>query len=442
MRAELKETLELARSLGAEECDVILTEGKSLSLNAQEGRIDKHQVTSSRVIGVRVIREHRTGISYSEDLSPSSLRTMVESALHSSRYSEPDETQSIRVPAEEILDLNEEIYRKDETPIEEKIALALRLEREVRSRDARVSAVPYNGFAEGESHHHYANHLGLSVYEREKSFSCYTSALMKDGAKNALYYRGRTARTFLELDPEGAISETLDLTSTLLDATPVPTGRYDVVFDPEALQSLLSCFTGLFSGKAVKEGYSRFADSLGKSIAHPELTLSDRPRFAQGFHQVLTDSEGVRKKDLTFIENGVLRSFYHNTATARHFGVESTGHASRGPKSHLGTSLTQLVIEPGSAEKERIWSGPVLRIFALDGLHAGVNASSGAFSLAASGELRSDGKVLHGVKGITLSGNFFDWIRNIGAIGNELQSTKDRGFFAPEVRFSGLQVAG
>jgi PmbA protein len=442
MRTEIETTLEWARKLGADESDVILNEGNALSLSAQQGRIETYKVTSSRLIGVRVIRDHRVGISYSEDLSADSLRSMVESALRLTHAVEPDENQSITLGGAPVVDTNSKTYREDSTTLEEKIKLTLHLEDEIKRRDPRTQAVPYNGYAEGESHSFYGNHLGLRVYEREKSFNCYTSALLKNAEKQALFYRSSNGRTFSELSPENAIQETLRFTGTLLEAKPVPTGKYDVIFEPDCFQSLFSCFTGLFSAKAVKDGYSRFGNSIGETIAHPELTLRDLPRYEKGFHHILTDAEGVAKTDLTLIEGGRLVSLYHNTATARHFGVKTTGHASRSPKGQLGTSLTQLVIDPGTTPAERLASGNVLRIFALDGLHAGVNASSGAFSLAASGELLQDGVVVQGVKGITLSGNFFDLIRNVSGVGQTLLPTTGRGFFAPEIRFTGLQVAG
>ncbi len=442
MRNVIEKTLSIANDHQIDQYDVLLSENRSLSLSAQQGKIDAYKVNSSHLIGIRVIHGKKVGISYSEDLSDASLKTMVKSALNSSTYSERDEYQSIEEPAQEIIDLNSKTFRDDKASIQEKIDLALRLESEIKTRDPRTSAVPYNGYNEGESHQYYGNHKGLYVYERDKSVSCYTSSLLKDGDQQALYYKGISERTFSELNPEWVISETLKKTQTLLSAQPIETGTYDVIFETETLLSLLSCFTGLFSGKSVKDGYSSFKDSLGKAIAHPEFTLKDRPQYESGFSYSLTDSEGVRKKDLTLIERGELKSFYHNSSTARFFGVSNTGHASRSAKGHLGTSLSQLVIDTGSGKRSDLNQGKVLRIFSLDGLHAGVNASSGDFSLAASGELLENGATLQGVKGITISGNFFNMLKAISVIGGELQTTPSKTFFAPEIRFAAIKVAG
>jgi PmbA protein len=442
MKNIVEKTLSIAADRKIDQFDVILTGNQSLSLTAQQGKIDAYKVNSSRLIGIRVIHDQKVGISYSEDLSDESLKTMVGSALESSRYAERDELQMITENGAPIIDDNTKTYRDDQTGIQAKIDLALSLESEVKKRDGRTAAVPYNGYAEGEGHHYYGNHLGLRVYEREKSFSCYTSSLLRQDERQALYYRGSQGRTFSELEPEKVIRETLARTETLLNASPIESGTYSVIFETETLLSLLSCFTSLFSGKAVKDGFSSYKDSLGEKIAHPEFTLRDLPRYEDGFSFSLTDAEGVKKEDLTLIQQGILKSFYHNSVTARHFGVKNTGHGSRSAKGHLGTSLSQLLIEPGSTPESSLLAGKTLKIFNLEGLHAGVNASSGAFSLAAGGELHENGNPVRGIKGITLSGNFFDLIKNIEGIGNRLKASPDRGFFSPDIRFGGIKVAG
>jgi PmbA protein len=442
MKHIIEKTISMAQDLGIEQCDVIANESKSLSLTTQNATIETYKVNSSQVFGVRVIQGQRVGISYSEDATDASLKTMLESALRSSRFAEVDEHQTITQPKSEIIDRNPKTFQEDHTDLKKKQELTLFLESEVKKLEPKTASIPYNGYGEGESHHHYGNHHGLYTYEREKTFSCYTSSLMKDGAKQAFSFDSMIARTFGGLNAEEAVKNALYKTRVLLDATPVQTGSYDIIFDSESLQKLLGCFVGQFSGKSVKDGVSTFRDSIGKSIAHPEFTLRDLPHFEQGFACALTDSEGMLKKDLTLIEKGELKTFYHNSQTANYFGVSNTGHASRSAKGHLGTSLTQLCIDAGSASNETVLNGKTIHIFSLEGLHAGVKPTSGDFSLAASGQLYENGQVIQGVKGITLSGNFFRMLSEINAIGKVVHSSSDQSFFAPDIRFAGIKVAG
>ena len=58
--------IDMAQSLGVQQCDVILQRGKSLALNAQGGRIDKTKVSSAQVLGIRVIQDQKIGIAASE----------------------------------------------------------------------------------------------------------------------------------------------------------------------------------------------------------------------------------------------------------------------------------------------------------------------------------------------------------------------------------------
>ncbi|MEC7183654.1 MAG: metallopeptidase TldD-related protein, partial [Bdellovibrionota bacterium] len=66
----------------------------------------------------------------------------------------------------------------------------------------------------------------------------------------------------------------------------------------------------------------------------------------------------------------------------------------------------------------------------------------GDFSFGASGYLCENGVVIEAVKGITVSGNFYQHLMEIGLIGNEMKSNAYGTFFSPEIRFSNLSVAG
>jgi PmbA protein len=442
MRNIIEKTLSMAQDLGIEQCDVILDESDSLNLKAQNSAIETYSVNSARVIGVRVIQGKRVGISYSEDLSDASLKTMVQSALNSSRFAEIDEHQSIMEPKAEIIDRNTKTFQDDTTEIGEKINLALELEGEIRKREPKTTAVPYNGYSEGTMKRHYGNHLGLYAFERERIFSCYTSALLKDGEKQSIYYEGMSSRKFSDLNQNQIMKNTIYHANVLLNAGPIPTGNYDIIFNTEALHSLLMCFVGQFSGKSIKDGVSLFKDSIGQSIAHPEFSLRDLPHFENGIHCALTDAEGFLKKDLTLIEKGELKTFYHNSQTAHYLGTPNTGHATRSAKGHLGTGLTQLYIDAGSTQTQDLFTGKTLHLFALDGLHAGVKPTSGDFSLSASGQLYENGQPTQGVKGITISGNFFKMMKEIEAISNSVHPSSDHSFFAPDIRFSSIKVAG
>ena len=71
-------------------------------------------------------------------------------------------------------------------------------------------------------------------------------------------------------------------------------------------------------------------------------------------------------------------------------------------------------------EKAKLVRKLALLITDLAGLHAGLNPSTGDFSLMASGYRLENGKKTTFVNGITVSGNFYELLKSIRLIGKDL----------------------
>lgn len=190
------------------------------------------------------------------------------------------------------------------------------------------------------------------------------------------------------------------------------------------------------------EGTAYYREKLQQKISHANFSLWDCPKNKDGFSYSSFDDEGVERKDLCLVENGVLKSFVHNSATARFFQVPNTGHAARGARGSLGTGCTQLFIKPGQASDAELYAGKVLKVLSLKGLHSGTNAISGFFSLAIEACLMNQGVVEKWVKDVTISGNFYELLNQIQLLGSDVKVASGKSFFSPEIRFAGLSVAG
>ena len=445
MNKELKNNLEqiidLAKAQGADASDAILSTGSSFSISAQNNEIDKYKLSGSSVIGIRVIKDNKIGLSYTESMDEDSLKLAAKNAVENAMSSDVNEFETITLKSDKDL-IDESKTIREEIPTKDKIDFCLKLESEVKARDSRVQAVPYNGLSEAESSTYYLNSLGTFGYNSEIYTSCYTSALIHEGANNSMHYHSSMGRHMGELNVEECISESLEHASNWLDATPVKTGKYDIFFTPDIFTSVFHCFENIFSAKAAWDKTNPFRDKIGEKIAIDEFSIIDVPNYQEAFFKYKFDSEGVSRSDLSLIENGVLKNFYHNSSTANFFKTQTTGHASRGPKSGLGVSGSNSLIMPGKTSDSTITNGEYLEVHAVQGLHSGASAISGEFSLGASGYLCRDGKRIRPVKGITVAGNYHHMLMNIKAIGDKIYADGSRGFFAPRIRFDQLSVAG
>ena len=123
---------------------------------------------------------------------------------------------------------------------------------------------------------------------------------------------------------------------------------------------------------------------------------------------------GLRARAVTLIERGVLRSFLHNSYTARKAGHENTGHASRSYRSTLGVGFSNLSLQTG--EGVDLVDGVL--VTDLLGLHAGANPITGDLSLQAFG-IKIEGDERYPVENFVISGNLFELLKRVSAVGDE-----------------------
>ena len=181
--------------------DLIIDTGQALSLKARDGELEEHKVTSSQIFGLRVIKDDRVGTAYSEAADEQSLSSLVQQALTNASYAAPELNEKILVN-EAHLTTDDGLLCPDEpASIEDKIALALKLERELSAKD-KVKNVPYNGINDGTQERHVFSTAGLSASTRSRSCSAFAYALIEEGDKNAMEGSGQVARLLSDIDAD------------------------------------------------------------------------------------------------------------------------------------------------------------------------------------------------------------------------------------------------
>ncbi|HCG9721613.1 TPA: TldD/PmbA family protein [Vibrio parahaemolyticus] len=429
-----------AKRQGAE-ADVIVNRNSSFSLKANQGKLDEYKVSSSQVLGVRVIKDARVATSYSESLEQPSLDLMLTNALQSARFSKQDEHQTISCVNSKITTDIAEIAQDDTTSVDEKIELSLALEQGVVALP-HASSSPYNGYSDGETQLIIANTQGTLCQHFERSFTCYAYTLFEKDGKQSMAGRMSLGRRFDELNPTYCIEGGYNLARDLLDGVPVATGNYPAIFHINALASLFGAFGSAFSGVSAMKGISPLGDKLGQSVASELLTFTDAAYMPNGMAIAGFDSEGFATQDNVLIVNGQLRTLLHNSQTASYLGAVSTASASRSAKSSLDVSANHKVIATGNSSVSEVKAGEYLELVELQGVHSGADAVSGDFSFGTSGFLCRDGQRVQPVRGITVAGNFYKMLQEVEAVGDTQLINDSRTFFAPDVRFARLSIGG
>jgi PmbA protein len=421
--------------------DLIIDEGETLSLKARDGELEEYKVSSSRIFGLRVIKNGRIGTAFSEAVDGDALSSMVGQAFNNASFVKVESHENILPNSDHLKTDDDLLCPLEHVSIEQKIQMALEIESKLNAK-GKVKNVPYNGVQDITSQRHIFSSAGLSALTRSRMCASYAYALVEDGENSAMQGTSQVSRLFSGLNASTVIDKTYEKCMGLLDGKPIASKHYDVIFDKDCQTSVFGVFSMMFSGKAAKDGINPLRDKIGSDIADSRLNIFDHPLNVDGFGYHLFDAEGSATEKSELVVDGCLKTLIHNSATASYFDTKTTGHASRSPKSTLGVNLHQVEIAKGSEDLSTLHSGEYLEVSDLSGLHSGANAISGNFSFGASGYLCKDGERIQAVRGITVAGNFYDMLNKISMIGNQQHWNEGRSALMPSIRFSDVAISG
>lgn len=103
-------------------------------------------------------------------------------------------------------------------------------------------------------------------------------------------------------------------------------GKTDLIVEPLMLGGLMNSTSMMLSALRVEIGTSIFAKKIGKQVASKEVTLMDDPTMLSTSMRSF-DHEGAPTRVNTMIKEGVLRTYLHNTSTAKRFKTKTTANA-------------------------------------------------------------------------------------------------------------------
>jgi PmbA protein len=250
-----------------------------------------------------------------------------------------------------------------------------------------------------------------------------------------------------ELDLKDIAARTAARAAAKLGAGVAPTAVCPVIFAPEAMYDMITTFASAFSAENARKGLSALKGKEGEVIASELVTLTDDPFYPENPFNRRFDGEGSPTVRKELISKGVLNTLLYDLSSAHAAGKQTTGNASRSSyDSPVSIRPYTLVLAPGGLTEEELLQkcGSGVWIDSLGGTHAGANPISGDFSLQSSGFLVEDGKKTAAVRAFTVSGNFFDLLKNITALSDKAKLPRPGlpSVASPAVLVKELSISG
>ncbi len=191
-----------------------------------------------------------------------------------------------------------------------------------------------------------ANTTGLTASHRGTQAKLVTVMI---GPAGETGYAQDIATDHRDLDPDAVGEEAAGRTARAATPIDIEPGEYPVVLGEYALAEVLEYLAFMaFSGLAIEEG--RACVELGKKSFGSNVTIWDDGLDPSGIPGGI-DFEGVSKRRVELVTDGVARETVHDSATAHRAGVARTGHGLPAPNT-FGPLCWNLFMAAGDQPRE------------------------------------------------------------------------------------------
>ncbi|MDI9634023.1 MAG: metallopeptidase TldD-related protein [Methanolinea sp.] len=390
----------------ADEVEVFLSTGKTVSARLKKEEISCAAGLEHRVLSVRVISGGRIGASSTGN--PDRWEECLEAALKSSALAAPLQWGGLPGP----LQTREGSLNYDGSLVPEPGRVRALIAGMVEGASGYPVEIVSGSAQVSQYQTILANSRGLYCEERESAVSAGLEAIREQSTGYEY-----VASWKMDFDPVSVGERAAYLAATSHGGRDIPTGNYDVVLSPDAFGQLLgNVFLPALSGRNVHTGRSRLAGHLGEEVCDRSLSLSDDPFHPRGLGSCLWDAEGTPTRRLPLIEGGILRSFAYDLKTAYQFGAATTGSAVRSGPGGVTVGFHCVTVDGPRRdilERDALWVHDVV------GGHT-ANPLTGDFSVELANAYYTRGGVHEfSVRKAMLAGNVFEMLRETGGLSVE-----------------------
>jgi PmbA protein len=428
-----------ARAAGADAADAVAVRSLSLSVEVREGAVEESESAEGDDVGLRVLVGKRQAMVSSNDLAgdPADL---AQRAVAMARVAPEDKFAGLADESELARDF------PDLDLIDRALPRVADLER--LARQAEAAALAYEGVSKSGGASASAGIGGMVLVTSNGFRGAYLgsshgmsmTAIAGEGTGMERDYDYSYVRHAADLEsPERIGLRAAERAVLRLNPRKVSTRKVPVVFDPRVANTLVGHLASAVNGASIARKTSFLKDRLGQKVFADGIRIVDDPLRKRGLRSHPFDGEGVAGKPIALVDDGVLRRWLLDCATARELGFKTNGRASRGVSSAPSPSSTNLHMEGGTLTPGDLIAVIKDGFYVTDLIGMGANMVTGDYSRGASGFWIENGKITYPVSEVTIAGHLTEIFRNLTPA-NDLEFRYSTN--APTVRVEGLTVAG
>ena len=432
-------------NLGITEYELYYRSASATTVGVFAHEVNEFSASEGGGVCLRCIVGGKMGYASTEALTESSAKSIVERAADNAAALEAEEAVFLCEGGKQYQALDREPVQLPDT--EDMIRFALAAQETLYAADPAVIDGSQTEVLSEHMEIAICNSKGLDLHYKNNISGLVVSAMVSNGTEMANSYKIKLG-ALPGIDTDALTKKAASNALQQLGGGTPNSGTYPVIFNSEAMASLLIVFSSVFSSENAQKGLSLLAGKEGQTIAAPCVTLVDDPFHPESPEPINFDGEGCPTYTKNVIENGVLKTLLYNMTTAAAAGRETTGNASKSSfDAPVGIRPFTMYLKGGDSSEEELFmkAGNGVYITSLGGLHAGANPISGDFSLQSAGFLIENGQKTGYIKSFTVAGNFYELLRKITAVADNCCLPSAMGmtaFGSPSVLVETLSIAG
>lgn len=413
----VEDVLRHARSLGASEAAVEVSEGSGLSVSVRKGELEHVERNRDKSLGVTLFVGQRRGNASSSDYSHQAVEQTVRAAYDIARFTAEDpaaglpEADDLATPQEAARDLD--LFHPWALDADLALELARRCEAAAFATDRGITNSEGAGVSAQQSHFWAGNSRGFRGGYASSRHSISVAPIAGRGAhmqRDAWYSSMRDAAQLAAPETVGRYAAARALSR--LHGRKLGTREVPVLFESPLVAGLLGSLVQAISGGALYRKASFLLDSLGQAVMARHLDLDEDPHQVKGKASAPFDDEGVRTTKRRVIDGGVVQCYFLSSYSARKLGMRTTGHAGGSQNLRLTSRLTSAG-DDLDAMLRKLHRG----LFVTELMGQGVNLVTGDYSRGAVGFWVDNGRIAYPVHEVTIAGNLRTMLGDVVALG-------------------------
>jgi PmbA protein len=419
-----------------EDWEVCLVKERDKKYEAADGEILTMELKEEEGISLRAMKDGKRCFSYTFEKGEKAVSSLLGNITALMPFVDADPCDAFPPGSEQYpdLDLYDEAGLRTADGV--KIDALLQMESTIRAVDRRITHTRNCELHESELHVGIINSRGVRAHAKKTVYTLGAMAVAQDGSDEVSWYDWSWASRYRDLDGRKLGSRIAEKALSCLSGEVLTTGVYHGLLTPAAACQILEVLSPSFLSENLYKNKTCLRDKVGTRCFSALLTVLDSG--LRGTDAFPFDGEGVPSQENVLVKEGVLQTFLYDTYYAKRMEKASTGNSVRhGIKEPPRCGSRGFFIDRGRGDDPEVGSGGVV-VEELMGAHM-ANTITGDFSLGAVGHYYS-GAAPTPFKGVILSGNLFDLLGQVSAVGKDLTFYGPYG--SPTLLVEGLKISG